>query len=77
MKSTDQHIENQHDIDLSPEPIETNYPKHKRHPGPSEEAVVEKDENGAGKVLRWIIPALIVILIICWFIVKQSSTVTQ
>lgn len=71
MKSTDQHIEDQKAIDLSPQPIEKDYPKHKRHPGPSEEAVVEKDENGAGKVLRWIIPTLIAILIICWFIVKK------
>ncbi len=71
MDKQHQHIEDQKAIDSSPEPIETNYPEHKRHPGPSEEAVVEKDEDGAGKVLRWIIPALVVILLVCWFIVKD------
>lgn len=71
MHKQDQHLEEQKAKDLSPEPIETNYPQHKQHPGPSEEAVVEKDENGAGKVLRWIIPALVVILVVCWFIVKD------
>lgn len=71
MDQIKQHIDDQKAKDLSPEPIETNYPEHKNHPGPSEEAVVEKDENGAGKVLRWIIPALVAILLICWFIVKD------
>jgi len=32
MENTDQHIESQKAIDLSPEPIETNYPDHKQHP---------------------------------------------
>lgn len=72
MKDTSNHeVEDQKAIELSPEPIETNYPEHEQNPGPSEEAVVEKDENGAGKVLRWILPALVAILLICWFIVKD------
>lgn len=47
-------------------PIEDNYPKHQADPGPSPNAVKEKDINGAAIVLRWIIPLLVIGLLIYW-----------
>ncbi|HXI00194.1 MAG TPA: hypothetical protein VNI52_07975 [Sphingobacteriaceae bacterium] len=52
-------------------PIEKDYEEHKLDPGPSKEAVVEEDKNGASKVLKWILPALVVLLLIVWFFVKE------
>lgn len=68
--STDQHIKDQENKDLPLKAIETDYPEHEKNPGPSEEAVVEKDEEGAGKVLRWIIPLLVIVLVAFWLIIK-------
>lgn len=50
----------------SHKPIETNYAKHQDNPGPSPQAVKEYDKNGAGPVLKWIIPILIIVLLIYW-----------
>lgn len=56
----------------SPQPIEHDYDANKENnPGPSEEAVTEKDENGAGSVLRWIIPILVVALLIVWLFFRK------
>lgn len=56
--------------DINP-PVETNYEKHQNHPAPSKEAVIEEDKNGASKVLKWIIPVLVVLLIIIWLFFKN------
>ena len=55
----------------TPQKIETDYEKHKQNPGPSEEAVEEKDKNGASKVLKWILPVLVITLLVIWLIVKE------
>jgi hypothetical protein len=51
-------------------PVENNYSAHKENPAPAPEAVFEEDKRGAGQVLRWIIPVLVVILLIVWFFFK-------
>jgi len=66
MENTDsKHYE---DPNAKSKPIETDYAKHENDPGPSPEAVKEKDENGAGPVMKWTIPIIILILLIFWFI---------
>ena len=67
---TNKQIEDHDKRDRPLKAIETDYPKHEKNPGPSEEAVVEKDEEGAGKVLRWIIPLLVLVLVAFWLIIK-------
>ncbi|WEK21126.1 MAG: hypothetical protein P0Y49_08230 [Candidatus Pedobacter colombiensis] len=65
--------EKPHEEHLHPhahKPIEDNYPKHKADPGPSPQAVKEKDINGAAIVLRWIIPLLVIALLIYWLFFK-------
>ncbi|SHE87510.1 hypothetical protein [Pedobacter caeni] len=52
-------------------PIETNYNKHKEDPGPSPQAVNEYDKNGAGPVLKWIIPILVIALLIYWLFFRH------
>lgn len=49
-------------------PIETDYAKHEQDPGPSPQAVEEDNKKGAGPVMKWIIPIIVVILLIFWFI---------
>lgn len=51
--------------------IEDDYEAHQNHPGPSKEAVVEEDKNGASKVLKWIIPLLVIVLLILWYFFKD------
>jgi hypothetical protein len=51
--------------------VETGYEKHQQNPGPSKEAVVEDDKDGASKVLKWILPALVIVLILVWLFVKE------
>ncbi|MET3114064.1 hypothetical protein AAKU52_001797 [Pedobacter sp. CG_S7] len=50
-------------------PIEHDYAQHENDPGPSPEAVFEYDKEGASKAMKWIIPVLIVILLIVYWIV--------
>nr|WP_294901221.1 hypothetical protein [uncultured Pedobacter sp.] len=65
-------MENQEDENRkSPEGIEHDYNKHQEHPAPSEEAVNEKNENGGGLALKWIIPICVVILFIIYFFVRK------
>ena len=54
------------------QPIEKDYEAHKGNPGPSLEAVVEKDEKGAGQMMKWIIPILVVIMFIIYFFVFRK-----
>lgn len=51
-------------------PIEHNYPKHENDPGPSPQAVEEYNEKGAGPVMKWIIPILVIALLVYWFIFR-------
>jgi hypothetical protein len=56
----------------SPTGVEHDYEAHKENnPAPSKEAVFEKDEKGAGQAMKWIIPILIVLLFITYFIIKD------
>lgn len=54
-----------------PEAVETDYGKHENNPGPSPEAVNEDNDKGAGPVMKWIIPVLIVILLVYWFVFRN------
>lgn len=66
-ENTDQkHTEEPH----THKPIEHDYAKHQADPGPSPQAVKEKDINGAAVVLRWIIPLLVIILLIYWLVTR-------
>lgn len=48
--------------------IETDYPEHKKNPGPAKEAVTEKDDQGAGNMIKWVIGIAVIVLIIAYFI---------
>jgi hypothetical protein len=63
--------QNAKDVNQAPKPIEHDYDKHKSDPGPSEESVVEKNNKGAGPVMKWIIPIIVVLLFILWFIYRK------
>ena len=60
----------ENDPKASPQPVEDNYSEHKQNPGPSAEAVQEKDNKGGGQALRWILPIVLIILFIVWFFFK-------
>ncbi|RZL03797.1 MAG: hypothetical protein EOO89_28305 [Pedobacter sp.] len=57
----------------SPQPIETNYSAHETNPGPSKEAVEEKNEDGAGKAMKWVLPIIVLVLLIVWFIFFRNN----
>lgn len=46
--------------------VETNYDENKANPGPSEEAVTEKDDSTVGGTLKWVIGIIVVILLLLW-----------
>ncbi len=52
-------------------PIEHDYAKHENDPGPSPQAVKESNENGAGPVMKWIIPIIVLILLVYWFVIRK------
>lgn len=65
-------INPQHSEDNNtPKPVETDYNKHADDPGPAPEAVTERNDKGAGPVLKWIVPVLVVILMIYWFVFRK------
>lgn len=69
METTDsKHTE---DPNKPSKPIEHDYAKHEADPGPSPQAVKEKDINGAAIVMRWLIPVLVLILLIYWFAIRK------
>lgn len=73
MENTDQkHTGNQKHTEEphTHKPIEHDYARHQADPGPSPQAVKEKDINGAAVVLRWIIPVLVIILLIYWLVTR-------
>lgn len=54
-----------------PVPVEDNYSQHEQNPGPSPEAVNEDNDKGAGPVMKWLIPIIVVILLIYWFLIRK------
>ncbi|EDM38172.1 hypothetical protein PBAL39_01117 [Pedobacter sp. BAL39] len=74
MENTGNNIDPKHieDPNKPSKPIETDYEKHQEDPGPSPEAVNEYDRNGASKVMKWIIPILVVALLIYWLAFRNA-----
>lgn len=67
-----ENIDPQHtESGAAPKPIEKDYENHKEDPGPAKPAVTEKDENGAGQALKWVIPIAIIIGLIIWFVMRK------
>ena len=67
-----ENIDPQHtESGAAPQPIEKDYESHKDAPGPAKPAVTEKDENGAGSVLKWILPVAVLIGLIVWFVLRK------
>ncbi|MEJ7557876.1 MAG: hypothetical protein WKF66_06165 [Pedobacter sp.] len=62
------HIE---DPNKPSKPVEHNYAKHENDPGPSPQAVDEYNNKGAGPVLKWILPVIVLILLIFWFFTRK------
>lgn len=58
----------QEDAHKRPKSIEHNYSAHENDPGPAPEAINEEDKDGAGKVMKWIIPIVILILFLIYWI---------
>ncbi len=48
-------------------PVEQDYAAHETNPGPSKEAVTEKDDRSVGVVLKWLIPIVVLLLAVAWF----------
>jgi hypothetical protein len=63
--------QNPKDVNQAPKPIEHDYDKHKGDPGPSKEAIVEQNNKGAGPMLKWLIPIIIILLFVMWFIFRK------
>lgn len=63
--------QNAKDVNQAPKPIEHDYDKHKSDPGPSKESIVEQNNKGGGQALKWIIPIILVMLFILWFIYRK------
>lgn len=57
-------------------PVEHDYAKHERDPGPSPQAVEEDNDKGAGPTMKWIIPiAIILLAILYWIFFKDRPSV--
>lgn len=57
-------------------PVEHDYAKHEQDPGPSPQAVNEDNNKGAGPAMKWIIPILVIILaILYWIFFKDRPAV--
>lgn len=52
--------------------VETNYEAHKENPKPAP-TVNEPDNKGAGQAMKWIIPIVVVVLLIVWFIFFRNN----
>lgn len=68
-----ENLESKHteDPNKPSKPIEHDYAKHEADPGPAPQAIKEKDINGAAVVMRWLIPILVLILLIYWFVIRK------
>lgn len=65
MENNSQHTEDPH---RTPKPIEHDYEAHHSDPGPAPEAVQEENNEGAGPTMKWIIPVIIIVLLLIYFI---------
>ena len=75
MENTDpKFVENQ---DSTPKPVEHDYAKHENDPGPSPQAVEEENDKGAGPTMKWIIPILIIILLIVYWMFFRNHPPKQ
>lgn len=54
----------------SKQPVEHDYEAHKENPAPSREAVEVKNDEKAGSTIKWILPAIVIVLIILWMVMK-------
>ena len=61
------------DENNSARPVEHDYAKHENDPGPSPQAVKEENDKGAGPVLKWIIPIIVIVLAIIYWIYFRHS----
>ncbi|SOD13154.1 hypothetical protein [Pedobacter xixiisoli] len=52
--------------------VETDYEAHQENPAPAP-TVNEPDNKGAGQAMKWIIPIVVVILLIVWFIFFRNN----
>lgn len=64
-------LENREEI--TNQPVEQDYEAHKENPGPSLEAVTEKDDSSVGDVMKWLIPVLILLMLIIYFFVFSKK----
>lgn len=68
--NTSSHTE---DPNKSTPPVETNYEAHANNPGPAP-TVNEPDNKGAGQAMKWIIPIVLLILIVIYFVFFRNNT---
>jgi hypothetical protein len=69
MENKPNHIENPN---KKHPPVETNYEAHKENPGPAP-TVNEPDNKGAGQAMKWIIPIVVVILLLIYFLYFRNN----
>lgn len=55
--------------------VETDYEAHQENPKPAP-TVNEPDNKGAGQAMKWIIPIVVAILLVVWFVFFRNN-VTQ
>lgn len=53
--------------------VETDYDAHKTNPAPAP-TVNEPDNGGAGQAMKWVIPIVVVVLLIVWFVFFRNNT---
>lgn len=66
MENTDPRFKE--NADGNQKPVEHDYAKHENDPGPSPQAVNEENDKGAGPTMKWIIPILIIVMAIIYWI---------
>ena len=52
--------------------VETDYEAHQHNPAPAP-TVNEPDNKGAGQAMKWIIPIIVIILLVVWFIFFRNN----
>jgi len=63
--------------DGNAKPVEHDYAKHEQDPGPSPQAVHEENDKGAGPTMKWIIPILVIVLAILYWIFFKDRPATN